>query len=148
VLIVDEMADIQKEAIAEAYEDVRNDSTPTSWALLTYDNNTIVLGGTGSDYEEFRSKFTDDERLFGFVRLTSGDELSKRAKFVLVSWIGANVGALKKAKMSTDKATVKTILKSFALEIQTSDPAEIEENHLREALIKAGGANYGTGVRE
>jgi hypothetical protein len=142
------MADIHKEEIAEAYEDVRNDSTPTAWALLTYDNNTIILGGTGTDYEEFRSKFTDDERLFGFVRVTSGDELSKRVKFVLITWIGSEVSALKRAKVSTDKASVKNILKSFALEIQTSEASDLEETHLREALLKAGGAQYGTGVRE
>jgi hypothetical protein len=52
----------------------------------------------------------DDERVYGFVRIETGDELSKRAKFVLVSWVGSNVGALKKAKMSTDKAFVKEVI--------------------------------------
>lgn len=143
------MGEIQKEAVSEAYEDVRNDSTPTTWALLGYDENSaIVLLATGSDYEEFRSKFSEDERLFGFVRLTAGDELSKRAKFVLITWIGSNVSALKRAKVSTDKATVKKIIQNFALELQISEPVELEESHIREALKKAGGAQYGTGVRD
>jgi hypothetical protein len=143
------MADIQKEPIAEAYEDVRNDQSPTTWALLGYDDsNTIVLLSTGSDYEEFRSQFSDDNRLFGFVRLTAGDELSKRAKFVLITWIGSNISALKRAKVSTDKSSVKAILQNFALEIQISELAELEEPNIREALKKAGGAQYGTGVRD
>jgi len=29
-----QMADLQKEAIAEAYEDVRNDSTTTTWLVV------------------------------------------------------------------------------------------------------------------
>jgi len=36
--------------------------------------------------------------------------MSKRVKFVLVTWVGVNVGALKKAKMSIDKAVVKTVI--------------------------------------
>ena len=35
--------------------------------------------------------------------------MSKRAKFALLTWIGPAVGALKKAKVSTDKAFVKEV---------------------------------------
>lgn len=52
----------------------------------------------------------DDERVYGFVRLETGDELSKRAKFALITWVGSSVGALKKAKVSTDKAFVKEVI--------------------------------------
>jgi len=145
------MADIKTEEIAEAYEDVRNDSSPTTWALLAYDGNTIVLAGTGTDLEEFKSKFSDEERLFGFLRMTTGEEpnfKSKRAKFVLITWIGTEVSALKRAKVSTDKTFVKAILKSYALEIQTSDRSELEADHIKALLVKAGGANYGTGTRD
>lgn len=142
------MADMQKEAIAEAYEDVRSDSTPTSWLLLSYDENRIILSATGTDYDDFKSRFTDDDRLFGFVRVVTGDELSKRVKFALITWIGSNVSSLKRAKVSTDKTFVKAVLVNYALEIQTSDLAELELNYVRQALQKAGGANYGTGVRD
>lgn len=139
---------MQKEAISEAYEDVRNDSTTTTWALLTYDDNSIILDSTGTDYDEFVSKFSDDERQFGFVRILMGDEMSKRAKFALITWIGANVSALKRARVSTDKTAVKAVILSYAVEIQTSDKAELALDYVREALEKAGGASYGTGVRE
>ena len=36
--------------------------------------------------------------------------MSKRAKFVLVTWIGPTVSVMKKAKMSTDKALMKDII--------------------------------------
>jgi len=52
----------------------------------------------------------DDERLYGFIRVDTGDEMSKRVKFVLVTWVGVNVGALKRAKMSIDKSVVKTVI--------------------------------------
>ena len=53
---------------------------------------------------------SDDQRLYGFIRVTTGDEMSKRAKFVLVTFIGDSVGVLKKARVSTDKSQVKQII--------------------------------------
>ena len=44
-----------------------------------------------------------------FVFFQTGDEMSKRAKFVMVTWIGPGVSVMKKAKMSTDKALMKDI---------------------------------------
>ena len=35
--------------------------------------------------------------------------MSRRAKFAFITWIGPAVGALKKAKVSTDKAFVKKL---------------------------------------
>ena len=40
----------------------------------------------------------------------TGDEMSKRSKFVMVTWVGPNVSVMKKAKMSTDKALMKDII--------------------------------------
>lgn len=53
----------------------------------------------------------DDERAFGYVRLITGDEMSKRSKFALITWIGKNVKPLQKARVSTDKAFVKDVLR-------------------------------------
>ena len=53
---------------------------------------------------------TDDVRLYGFVRITTGDAMSKRAKFTLITWIGENVSGLQRAKISTDKTLVKDIV--------------------------------------
>ena len=36
--------------------------------------------------------------------------MSKRSKFVLVTWVGPNVSVMKKAKMSTDKALMKEVI--------------------------------------
>lgn len=51
--------------------------------------------------------------------------MSKRHKFVLLTWIGPEVPALKKAKMSLEKTQVKALVQSFAVEIQSSDLEEM-----------------------
>lgn len=62
----------------------------------------------------------DDCRLFGFVRITTGDAMSKRAKFTLITWIGENISGLQRAKISTDKAIVKEIVQVGGAAAKTS----------------------------
>ena len=53
---------------------------------------------------------TDDVRAYGFARIETGDELSKRQKFALITWIGQTVSPLKKARVSTDKGLLKQVV--------------------------------------
>ncbi|XP_037539314.1 coactosin-like protein [Nematolebias whitei] len=133
---------IDKEACREAYNDVRDDNTETNWAAFKYEGSMIVPAGQGTAYEDFKKLCTDDERLFGFIRFTTGDAMSKRAKFTLITWIGENISGLQRAKISTDKTLVKDVVQNFAKEFMISDPRELEEDYLRKELKKAGGANY------
>ncbi|ETE66070.1 Coactosin-like protein, partial [Ophiophagus hannah] len=75
-----------------------------------YDGSTIIPGHNGVDYEEFIRQCTDDIRLFGFIRFTTGDTMSKRVKFALITWIGENVSGLQRAKTGTDKTLVKEVV--------------------------------------
>jgi len=106
---------IDKEAVSAAYEDVRDDNKDMSWLTLKFNGNNIELDSTGSEYDEFLARLDDDERIFGYVRLLTGDELSKRAKFAFITWAGRGVSTLKKAKMSVEKGVVKNIIRSFAI---------------------------------
>ncbi|MGH0115768.1 UNVERIFIED_CONTAM: hypothetical protein FKN15_046953 [Acipenser sinensis] len=83
-----------------------------------------------------------DVPLFGFIRITTGDAMSKRAKFTLITWIGENVSGLQRAKISTDKTLVKDVVQNFAKEFVISDRRELEEDYIKNELKKAGGANY------
>jgi hypothetical protein len=47
-------------------------------AQFIYDNKDVVVGGVGSDYAELIAKCSPDERWYAFVRIETGDELSKR----------------------------------------------------------------------
>jgi len=100
-------------AIGEAYQDVRSDSSGTQWSVFGYDKkekNKIVLQAKGAgDFNCFTENFKDDEAQYGFAWVVLGDEESKRAKFIFVSWIGKRVGVLQKAKVSVHKASVKEV---------------------------------------
>ncbi|XP_046755491.1 coactosin-like protein isoform X1 [Gallus gallus] len=89
-----------------------------------------------------KDKQTDDVRLFGFVRFTTGDAMSKRVKFALITWIGEDVSGLQRAKTGTDKTLVKEVVQNFAKEFVISDHKELDEDYIKNELKKAGGANY------
>ena len=132
-------------AISQAYDDVRSDSTETNWLKIGYESAAkLVLVGTGTGgLEEFVSQFGDDtECAFGYARVVTGDEESKRVKFVLFAWTGDNAGIMKKAKMSVHKANVKEVLREFSLETLASDASDLDAAKIKAAVIKAGGANY------
>ncbi|KAK3086332.1 hypothetical protein FSP39_016978 [Pinctada imbricata] len=137
-----------KNSMQEAYSNVRNDTVDMNWLVLGYKDNEIVLEDTGTDFSEFASKFSDDERKYGFLRVVAGDELSKRAKFALIQWLGHNVSAIKRARMATDKAVVKEVIRDFAKEFLFSEKSELNEDKIITEVKKAGGANYGTGSRD
>uniref|UniRef100_G3UDD1 Coactosin-like protein n=2 Tax=Elephantidae TaxID=9780 RepID=G3UDD1_LOXAF len=101
---------IDKEACREAYNLVRDDGSAVIWVTFKYDGATIVPGDQGAEYQDFIQQCTDDVRLFAFVRFTTGDAMSKRSKFALITWIGENVSGLQRAKTGTDKTLVKEVV--------------------------------------
>ncbi|KAJ8979434.1 hypothetical protein NQ317_003213, partial [Molorchus minor] len=136
---------LDAEGVRAAYDDVRSDNTKTQWAVFKFDRQRIGCSASGEDFEKFRAQFNENERAFGYIRIQTGDELSKRQKFLFITWVGASVSVLQRAKMSTDKSVIKII---FAVELQLENISEIDFDHFVSELNKAGGANYGTGVRE
>lgn len=44
------------------------------------------------------------------MRFTTGDAMSKRSKFALITWIGEDVSGLQRAKTGTDKTLVKEVV--------------------------------------
>merc|ERR1711974_140783 len=138
------MADVSDPAISQGYQDVRNDGSPTNWVLMGYEgNNKIVSQGSGSGgLSELVGKLADDQVQYGFFSVITGDSESRRTKFVLLTWIGPNVGALKKARTSVHKASVKEIVRDFSIEIQSDDRDDFAEDVVLARVVKAGGANY------
>eukprot|EP00094_Tigriopus_californicus_P009596 TCALIF_09251-PA protein Name:"Similar to COTL1 Coactosin-like protein (Bos taurus)" AED:0.18 eAED:0.18 QI:0/0/0/0.5/1/1/4/0/120 len=117
-------------------------------SVFKFEGNKLGLTAKGKGFPEFKACFEDDDRGFGYIRIQTGDEMSKRAKFVLVTWVGPGVSVMKKAKMSTDKALMKDIVQNLSVELQLENHAEFSHELLKVEVDKAAGAMYGTGVRD
>jgi len=139
---------VDKEAIKEAYNEVMADKNGVEWAAFTFTDNKLGVTATGDDFDSFKSHFGPDDRGFGYIKIMTGDEMSKRSKFVFCTWVGPNVSVMKKAKMSTDKALMKEIIQNLSVELQIENANEFSMDHFKAEVDKAGGARYGTGVRD
>lgn len=95
-------------------------------------------GGIG----ELVPHLNDNECQYAYVRVTTGDQESKRAKFVFISWTGSSAGIMRKAKVSVHKANVKSVFRDFAVELQAADTDDLDESKVIATVVKAGGANY------
>merc|ERR1712000_552676 len=129
------MVDVSDEAITEAYHSVRDDNTAVDWFLAGYSDDGKALRLVGGHFE-------DDQPMYGYLRVTVGDDESIRQKFVLVTWCGPAVKALKKAKMSVHKASFKEVVREFAIEMHYTEHNEVDAAEIRARVIAAGGANY------
>lgn len=139
------MVDCSDDAIHEAYRNVRDDASDIDWFLAGYTENgkaLELLGSGGGGLEEMGGLFEDDKPMYGYLRVTVGDEESIRQKFVLVTWCGMAVKALKKAKMSVHKASFKDVVREFAIEVHYTEHDEVDAAEIRSRVIAAGGANY------
>jgi len=133
------MANVEDPKIAQAYQDIRKDSTGLNWVILKYTNAAtlqVEASGTGGPSEAI-GHLRDDECQYGFYKITfKGDDETTRTKFALFSWAGEKASALKKAKMSVHKASVKAIFSDFAVDIHTSIKDDLSEEHVLARIKK------------
>jgi len=137
------MCDVSNPDVAAAYQEIRTDANATNWILLGYEGNSIVLQGKGSGgLSEAVNDLKDDQCQYLYLRVISGDQESRRTKFVFISWCGEQVGALKRAKMSVHKASVKSVIKDFGIEMHSTNKEDLSEDDLMQRVKKASGADY------
>lgn len=88
----------------------------SSRLIATYENDTsnnVVLHSTGTDgLEGLKAGFSQLTAGWGFLRMSVGnDELSKRAKFVFITWCGPGIKVMRKARLSVHIADIKKTIR-------------------------------------
>merc|ERR1712123_561717 len=68
---------VDKEAIKEAYNEVMADKNGVEWAAFTFTDNKLGVTATGDDFDSFKTHFGPDDRGFGYIKIMTGDEMSK-----------------------------------------------------------------------
>ena len=143
------MSDCSSPEIREAYEAVRNDNDPTNWLLITYEEGSnqkkwCLFGKGEGGLEELRGAITPDFLGYGYIRVISGDEMSKRPKFVFVKYISKGLKMTIKAQMNIHRGDVEKVLSQYNVSMEVDCLDELTEEEVNERVLKAGGAKYGT----
>lgn len=136
---------IERKKIEDARNYVRDISNETQvWALVSVMGDKLKLARKGKEYHELMQYLLDTDMAFAYVKIIMGDDVSKRDKFVLISWVGSEVSSVKKGRMLVPRNEIDTIFDQRAKVIEASDVSELAIENVKELLVKAGGADYGT----
>ena len=140
------MSDCSDPAIREAYEEVRKDDNETNWMLISYaegsDKVWSLVGKGEGGLEELKEKLNENFRGFGYLRCITGDDLSKRAKFVFITYCGEKVRLIHRTKLTVHKADVLRVIEQVSISVDASTLDELTEEDIQARLFKAGGAHY------
>ena len=140
------MSDCSAPEIHEAYEAVRNDADETNWLLITYEEGSnkkwcLLAKGTGG-INELREHITPDFIGFGYVRVISGDEMSKRPKFVFIKYISKGLKMTVKALMNVHRGDVEKVFNQYNVSMEVESLDELTEEEVLDRVKRAGGAHY------
>lgn len=133
-----------KVACFQALSDVRNDATPTDWALFGYVSGTknhVVLEGTGSGgLGELHSHLKDDAVQYAYLRMTDNYEGTTTVKFIIILWVGEKVKINTKALCATHKGEVREMLGQSHIELYASTLDDCSVSLIMEKVSDASGS--------
>jgi hypothetical protein len=129
------MANCEDPSLEEAYAAILK--SDTNWIVVGYaSGNKLVVQGKGNGgCAELQGALDDKQCQYGMVKVSYtakedaelGFNDNKREKYAFFSFAGPQASALKRGKMSVHKADLKKVFREFAIEIQASEKAELEE---------------------
>jgi len=132
-----------EDAAQHALLDVRKNHV--KWALFTYSssqNNTIILVGSGQGgLEELKTHLTPDNICYGLVRVEERIDESNTVKFVFVIWCGEKVPFMKKAKMTTHKGSIVSLMGQYHIDIHASSLEELTDESISRKVKDAAGTS-------
>jgi hypothetical protein len=126
------MSDVSDPAIKEAYDEVRSDASDVNWLLITYEegsnNKKWVLHGKGSGgLAELKEKISETFLGFGYLRVISGDDMSKRAKFVFIKYLSKGLKMNLKALINVHRGDVEKVLNQISVLVEAEGQDEPTE---------------------
>ena len=72
----------------------------TEWVVIKYEENDLQnelkVSKKGKGFDDFKLCFGEKDRGYGYIRIIGGDEVSKRPKFIFITWCGESVPAMQK----------------------------------------------------
>jgi len=128
----------------DALKNLRDGNSTNDWILVQYDAaNTAILHyiGTGSGgTAELSAHLKEDNIAYGLVRILDQIDNSKTIKYCLVSWVGANVKSVVKARIATNIGFISNLLRPYHVDIAASSQDEISQQMITDKVRETSGS--------
>ncbi|KAI9357783.1 hypothetical protein BD770DRAFT_410603 [Pilaira anomala] len=126
-----------------AYQAVISESDDTNWLIYAFDKGTYDLRvqetGNGG-LEELNDEFSDGKVQFAFAKVI--DPNTELPKFVFIGWCGSGVPELRKAFFNSQLSDVSKFFKSYHVQINARDEADVDPTLIMKRVSESSGANY------
>ena len=134
--------------VIDAIATVHSDSSPHDWCLAALDShNELRMVGMGvGGAEALAAKLSPDSAYYGLVRTTETIDSNiagqkDAVKFCFVTYLGTDLGAMRKGKITTFKGTITESFAPFHVELLNATSAE-EVSTI--AIVDLLGSMFGT----
>ncbi|KAI9268705.1 hypothetical protein BY458DRAFT_475619 [Sporodiniella umbellata] len=114
-----------------------------NWLIYAFDKGTYDLRvqATGDDgLEGLADEFSDGKVQFAFTQVK--DPNTELPKFVFIAWCGSGVPELRKAFFNSQLDEVSKFFKSFHVQINARDEADVDPELIMKRVSESSGANY------
>eukprot|EP01130_Rhizamoeba_saxonica_P019044 TRINITY_DN9760_c0_g1_i1.p1 TRINITY_DN9760_c0_g1~~TRINITY_DN9760_c0_g1_i1.p1 ORF type:complete len:512 (-),score=156.17 TRINITY_DN9760_c0_g1_i1:65-1600(-) len=133
-----------EEEIREHIQSVRDDNNDNDWCLVTYEgarSNVIELVGSGNGgLDELITKLTDDQVMYGIVRMYEQIDDSITVKFCFIDWRGQDIPHMQRAQIGTHSGEVIALFSPFHVDLlQVSSYDEVTEDIIQAKIAAASG---------
>lgn len=136
------------EQVAGVIADVRNDSSETTWCLVSYQDDNfkkpyiIALGSGTGTIEEINDVglLKDNMVAYGLYRVTDVVDDIPTVKFVYIQWVGNDVKPLSKAKISTHKGALEEMFYPTHVTFFVTSTSEITQAAVMDKVMSASGS--------
>ncbi|CDH54424.1 related to drebrin f [Lichtheimia corymbifera JMRC:FSU:9682] len=129
--------------INDALQAVLSDNDPTNWLVLAYDKGTndLRLQDTGDGgLEELNDEFFDGKMQYAYTRVI--DPNTELPKYVFIAWCGSGVPETRKGFFNSHLSEVSRFFKSFHVQINARDEADVDPDLIMKRVSESSGANY------
>ncbi|SAM01148.1 hypothetical protein [Absidia glauca] len=129
--------------LTSAHQAVVSDSNDVNWLIYGYEKGTndLKVQDTGDGgLEELYDEFSDGKVQYALARVT--DPNTQLPKLVFIGWCGSGVPQSRKGLFNSHLNEVSKFFKSFHVQINARDEADVEPELIMKRVAESSGANY------
>lgn len=132
--------DLSDPALFDAFEDVRNENSPTNWVIFGYvpKSEKIKVEETGTgDLTEMLDNMSDGKVHYCFMRF----KVNSVYKFVYIAWCGEGVAGLRKGSFASHSVDMGKLLHGYHVQINARSESDVDEKDILSRLARATGSH-------
>jgi hypothetical protein len=124
------------------YDQIVKDNSEHNWVIVAPQGDGLKDVASGSGLEGLKSSLDQTQIQFAVLKVyATDDEGSRRAKFVLVNWVGSKVPPMKRMSAISAKASVAATFNNVTIFKDVQTPDDLKLDDIARDLFGCGGAH-------